>query len=92
MLNQVMLVGSIALLPVATNSGKKDTAYRFSMMVDEDEEFSVNIYIWPGLANAIIEKYHLGDMVAVKGSLQMTNDGYLIVVAEKVSFITTKED
>ena len=57
--------------------------------MDTKEEIAV--YIWASLAETITEKYSIGTLLGIKGSLKVYN-GELIVIAERISFMTTQED
>ena len=89
MLNQVLLVGKIYLKPVYDERWNL-TEHPYKLFIEADNEI-FSVYIWKGLADVIDEKYDVGTMVGIKGSLTTWN-GNIYVIGEKVSFITEKED
>lgn len=106
MLNQVVLVGKVASLPVVkeTNSGVKLA----EMLVEVDRNFKnaqgeyetdhIQCTLWRGVAESAIEQCSVGTLIGIKGRLQAnsfeTKENrpfhYCEVVAEKVSFLTPK--
>ena len=90
MLNQVALIGKTTSKPMYTENAPTATPYKIFVAV-EKEACDIAVYVWSGLADAINEKYPIGSIVGIKGSLTVFN-GQLIVVAERISFITQKED
>ncbi len=88
MLNQVALIGTLSGKPTSSADNPEKTPYKIFIKTDTEE---IAIYIWKSLADVIAEKYTIGTLLAVKGSLKVYN-GQLIVVAERISFMTAQED
>ncbi len=88
MLNQVALIGTLSGKPINSADSPEKTPYKMFIKTDAEE---IAIYIWKSLADVIAEKYAIGTLLAVKGSLKVYN-GQLIVVAERISFMTAQED
>lgn len=107
-MNQVILVGRLAEKPQisSTENGKKYTS--IVVAVSRSFKNSNGIYetdfircvLWNGVAASTSEYCDVGDIVGIKGRLQ--NRSYEIedkqkkyiteVIAERVSFITTKKN
>lgn len=108
MLNQVVLVGRITKDPevISTESGKKVST--ISLAVQRTFKNSEGIYetdfiscvLWDAIAANTHEYCHKGDIVGVKGRLQVRNyedkenktHQKLEVVAEKVTFLSSKRN
>lgn len=89
MLNQVALIGTLSGKPIYSTDNPDKTPYKIFVKIDTGEEIAV--YIWASLADTITEKYSVGTLLGVKGSLKVYN-GQLIVVAERISFMTAQEN
>lgn len=89
MLNQVALIGTLSGRPIYSTDNPDKTPYQIFVKMDTKEEIAV--YIWASLAETITEKYSIGTLLGIKGSLKVYN-GELIVIAERMSFMTTQED
>lgn len=106
MLNQVVLVGKVVRLPELkeTNSGVKfadvlvEVERNFKNSQGEYENDTILCTLWRTVAETAIEQCELGALLGIKGRLQSnsyeTKDNgrfyYCEVIAEKVSFLTTK--
>lgn len=88
MLNQVALIGTLSGKPISSADNPEKTPYKIFIKADTEE---IAIYIWKALADIITERYAIGTLLGVKGSLKIYN-GQLIVVAERISFMTAQED
>lgn len=88
MLNQVTLIGTLSGKPIYSTDNPDKTSYKIFVKMDTEEEIAV--YIWASLADTITEKYPIGTLLGVKGSLKIYN-GQLMVIAEKISFMTAQE-
>ena len=88
MLNQVALIGTLSGKPILSANSPDKTPYKIFVKMDSGEEIA--IYIWKSLADVIAEKYAIDTLLGVKGNLKVYN-GELIVVAERISFMTTQE-
>ena len=89
MLNQVALIGTLSEKPTYSTNGPDKTPYKIFVKLDTGEEIAV--YIWSSLADTITEKYAIGTLLGVKAGLTVYG-GKLIVVAERISFMTAQED
>ena len=106
MLNQVILVGRLTTNPQAetTDNGKKFS--HITLAVPRSFKNSEGIYetdfirctLWSGIATSTSEFCKKGDIVGIKGRLQVSsyndengNTKYSTeVIAEKVTFLTSK--
>ena len=88
MLNQVALIGTLSGKSILSANSPDKTPYKIFVKMDNGEEIA--IYIWGALADVITERYAIGTLLGVKGNLKVYN-GELIVVAEKISFMTAQE-
>lgn len=103
MLNQVVLVGKVASMPILkeTQSGVKlaemliEVERSFKNAQGEIETDNIQCTLWRGLAETALEQCQLGTLVGVKGRLQAnhfeTKENnifhYCEVIAEKISFL-----
>jgi single-strand DNA-binding protein len=106
MLNQVVLVGKVVSMPELkeTNNGVKlaemliEVDRNFKNTQGEYETDHIQCTLWRGIAESAIEQCTIGCLIGVKGRLQAgsfdTKDSnkfhYCEVIAEKVSFLSTK--
>ena len=108
MLNQTVLVGRLVRDPelYETESGNKVTnitlavprSYKNSNG-EYDTDF-INCVLWKGIAESTTEYCHKGDLLGVKGRIQTrtvelddeTHKNVTEVVAEKVTFLSSKKD
>ena len=106
MLNQVVIVGRLVKNPELkeTENGKKMTYITLAVprsYKNQDGEYDtdfVDCILWTPIAESTTEYCHKGDLLGVKGRLQTSSyekDGEkkykLDVIAEKVTFLTTKK-
>jgi single-strand DNA-binding protein len=102
MLNQIVLVGRLVQDPEikSLESGKRVSDLILAVPrswknVDGIYETDfIPVKLWSGVAENTAEYCHKGDMVGIKGRLQMiiigeTNKQKLEVVAEKVTFLSS---
>lgn len=108
MLNQTVLVGRLVRDPelYETESGNKVTnitlavprSYKNSEGV-YDTDF-INCVLWKGVAESATEYCHKGDILGIKGRIQTrtvemddeSKKNVTEVVAEKVTFLSSKKD
>lgn len=97
MLNQIILVGRLVSDPQIneTENGKVSTitlAVSRSFKNEEGiyETDFIPIILWEGIATNVNEYCKKGDLLGVKGRLQ-TKDNKIEVVAEKVTFLSSKK-
>ena len=99
MLNQVVIVGRLVEKPIleANQNGKKvciiTLAVPRSFKNDEgiyDTDF-IKCTLWNGIAENTVEYCDKGDLVGVKGKLECLCGSELQVVAEKVTFLSSKK-
>ena len=98
MLNQVMLLGRITNIKIQeTEENTKYIVVRLSIprsfknsdgLYDNDY---VNVKFTGQIAEQCIHYIEKGDLIAIKGRLSTTKDDSLEIVAEKVSFLSSKE-
>lgn len=108
MLNQVVLVGRLTsdLEIKETESGKKVTSLTLAVprsyknMDGEYDTDFLDIVLWDTIAENTVEYCRKGDMVGIRGRLQVstyeTEDGtkrkITEVIADKVSFLSSKKE
>lgn len=100
MLNQTIMVGRLVSDPEIkeTENGRK--VGNITLAVSRSYKNEQGIYdtdfipciIWNGIAETTSQYCHKGDLVGVKGRLQCLNGNELQVVAEKVTFLSTKSN
>ena len=102
MLNQVVLVGRLTKDAEVkeVEEGKKVAHITLAVqrsIKNVDGEYDTDFIgctVWNGIANSVSEYCHKGDIIGVKGRLQMTmiEDKYGVeVVAEKVTFLSSRK-
>lgn len=100
MLNQVVIVGRLTQNPQIREleNGRKETIITVAVPrsyknVDGtyDTDF-IRCTLWNGIAETTCEYCKIGDIVGVKGRLQREEHGNLRVIAEKVSFLSSKRE
>ncbi|MGM9834772.1 MAG: single-stranded DNA-binding protein [Bacilli bacterium] len=108
MLNQVVLVGRLTKDPevITSESGKKISSVTLAVQrtyknIDGLYETDfIDCVLWDAIASNTSEYCHKGDIVGIKGRIQMDkytdkegNQKYkLQVVAEKVTFLSSKKE
>lgn len=98
MLNQIVLVGRLTNEPTIEEleSGKKVS--NITLAVQRPYKNTEGIYetdlipitLWQGIAENTISYVHQGDLIGVKGRMQV-KDEKLDIVAEKVTFLSSKK-
>ena len=106
MLNQVVLVGRLTSDPeaVTLDGGHKKSIFNvavprsFKNSNGEYETDFIRCVLWDAIATSTAEYCHKGDIVGIKGRIQVTQyeenneKKYLTeVVAEKVTFLSSKK-
>lgn len=103
MLNQIVLVGRLVKKPELreTEEGKKVSNITLAVPRSYknaegayDTDF-IDCVLWNGIAENTAEYVQKGDLIGVKGKIQTNEtDGkkYTNVVAEKVTFLSSKRD
>ncbi len=94
-MNQVILVGRLATDPTVIENGEKMVTI-ISLAISRDYKNSEGIYetdfikctLWNGIASSTKDYCHKGDVVGIKGKLQVVNNE-LTVVANKVTFLSS---
>lgn len=108
MLNQIVLVGRIAVDPEVKEVDNGKTVSNLRLAVprsykNENGEYDtdfLDITLWNGIAQNTSEYCKKGDIVGVKGRMQTNNyekeDGTkeykMNIIAEKVTFLSSKPD
>lgn len=108
MMNNVMLVGRLTQEPELKKIGEEKNVVKITLAVNRTFKNAEGVYetdfidcvLWDGIATNLKEYCHKGDVVGVRGRLQVSNiekeDGskYKIteVVAEKLTFLSSKRD
>lgn len=106
MLNQVVLVGRLTADPQVVKSENKKKRTTVNLAVNRSYKNIDGIYetdfirciLWDGIATNAAEYCKKGDVIGIKGRIQTTSyendEGKKVysmeVIAEKISFITTK--
>lgn len=96
MLNQSLLVGRIVDTPVIVKEEDKSfTIVTLSVprsFRNENGEYDNDVIpckLWNSIAENTVEYCKQGDLIGVKGRLEMTDSG-LQVIADKVTFLSSK--
>lgn len=108
MLNQVVLVGRLSENPVINKVEGGKQVMTVNLAVPRSFKNSEGIYetdfircvLWNGIAENTAEYCHKGDIVGIKGRLQMNSyvdkeekkQNYSEVIAEKVTFLSSKKE
>ena len=90
MLNQIVLVGTLAEKPVfVDDEALGHTCYktRLTVETEESEKNDIDICLWKQIAETINEKYDTGTWVGIKGYVKQC-DGQLYIVTTRISFVT----
>lgn len=98
MLNQTVLVGRLVNEPTLENNEDKRyseitiaVTRSFKNMNGEYDTDLIPIMLWEGIAVNTAEYLHKGDLIGIKGRLQVKEDK-VAVVAEKVTFLSSKKE
>jgi len=98
MLNQTVLVGRLVSDPTICESkeGKKESVItlavprNFKNKQGEYETDFIDCTLYNGIAENTVEYCKKGDMVGVKGRIQWIEGESLKIIAEKLTFLTSK--
>lgn len=98
MLNQTVIIGRLVSNPEITQVEERSLcniqiAVPRSYKNDngEYETDFVPVMVWDGIATNLNEYCHKGDLVGVKGRIEM-KDNQIIIIAEKITFLSSKKD
>ena len=102
MLNQVILVGTLIDNPKLTRTpdGRKKIIITLAIQrgfknaeSGEYDTDNIKCVLWSGIAENTVEYCKKGATVGVKARLQQSPNGvHMEVIAEKITFINTKQD
>ena len=95
MLNEIVLVGTIKEMPV---SNPNDSLHFADMKIEcvrpirsNDGEYHSDVFtvtVWRGVADSAAANYEVGNIVGIKGRLQLDDKtAQPRIIAERVSFI-----
>lgn len=99
MLNQIILVGRLVNDPTIERieNGKEISTITLAVqraLKNTDGEYETDfipVELYKGIAENTAEYCHKGDVIGIKGRLQFKEDK-LMVVAEKVTFLSSKKE
>ena len=99
MLNQCILVGRLVEDPVIKEvNGMPKTIVKLTIVrgyknatTGEYDSDEIPVTLWNGIAESTVQYCKADSTVGIKARLKVT-DGVLEVIAEKVTFINTKQD
>lgn len=98
MLNQTVLVGRLVESP-AIEKNKETRGTKIKLAIprsykntegEYDTDF-ITCLVWGGIAENVTEYCKKGDLIGVKGRLEQ-QDSNVVVVAEKITFLSSKKD
>lgn len=100
MLNQIVLVGRLVSDPEINETENGRKVSEITLAVSRSYKNSEGIYetdfidcvLWNGIAENTSEYCKKGDIIGVKGKLQRLEGNTLQVVAEKVTFLSSKKE
>ena len=101
MLNKFKLVGRITKTPemMENQDGSKFAIINLAVprtFKNENGEYDtdfIDCTLWKGIAENVCEYCKKGDVVGIKGRIQnLNNTAQLQLIAEKVSFLSSKEE
>ena len=101
MLNQFTLVGRITKTPemMENQDGSKFAIINLAVprkFKNENREYDtdfIDCTLWKGIAENVCEYCKKGDIVGIRGRIQnLNNTAQLQLIAEKVSFLSSKEE
>ena len=98
MLNQIVLVGRLVEKPIVEENENGRKVSTITLSVPRSFKNSEGIYdndfipvtLWEGIASNTSEYCEKGDLIGVRGRLQRLEGNSLQVVAEKVTFLSSK--
>ena len=95
MLNQVILVGRIVRDPeMKLPADNRDTVIVLAIpnsYKNSNGEYDTNFIkcvLYNGIAKNVIEYCHKGDLVGVRGRIVATNEENMMIVANRITFLT----
>lgn len=97
MLNQIVLVGRLTSDPEILEVENEKKVANITLAVprsfkNENGEYDtdfIQCILWNGIATNTSEYCKKGDLIGIKGRMQ-SNEGKLEIVAEKVTFLSTR--
>lgn len=100
MLNQVVMVGRLTSDPEINEVENDRKVATITLAVQRSYKNAEGVYetdfikctLWNGIAENTAEYCKKGDVVGVKGRLQCLSGNELQVVAEKVSFLSSRKE
>ena len=101
MLNQISLVGRITKTPemMENQDGSKFAIINLAVprtFKNENGEYDtdfIDCTLWKGIAENTCEYCKKGDLVGIRGRIQnLNNTAQLQLIAEKVTFLSSKEE
>ena len=101
MLNQISLVGRITKTPemMENQDGSKFAIINLAVprtFKNENGEYDtdfIDCTLWKGIAENACEYCKKGDLVGIRGRIQnLNNTAQLQLIAEKVTFLSSKEE
>ena len=101
MLNQIVLVGRVTKTPemIENQDGSKFAIINLAVprtFKNENGEYDtdfIDCTLWKGIAENACEYCKKGDLVGIRGRIQnLNNTAQLQLIAEKVSFLSSKEE
>ena len=99
MLNQVVMVGRLVAKPIVEENENGKKVCNITLAVPRSYKNDEGIYetdfikctLWNGIAETTAEYREKGDLIGVKGRLQCLSGSELQLVAEKVTFLSSKK-
>ncbi len=99
MINQLVLVGRIAKDLEIKESENGNKHCELVIAVKRSFKNSDGIYetdlipcgVWCGIAENVVEYCQKGDVIGVKGRIQINENG-IYVIAEKVTFVSSRKE
>lgn len=100
MTNQTILIGRLTENPTIKEleSGKKVTAITIAVtrnyknLDGEYESDFIDCVLWNTIAESTTTYCKKGDLIAIKGRVQKSKDEEMVIVAEKVSFLSSRKE
>lgn len=98
MLNQIVLVGRLVEKPIIEETESEKKVATITLAVQRsfkngngeyDTDF-IPCTLWNNIADNTAEYCNKGDLVGIKGRIQRLSNNELQVVAEKVTFLSSK--
>lgn len=91
MLNNCVLMGRIKGLEFKENNGEKMGIMYLSIPKDEENIIDVEIVLYENMTNNVKEYCDKGDLVGIKGKVDLV-DNKTTIVAEKITFLSTRKN